>query len=341
MTDRRTAFPPVSGSSGWRGRRSLLVVLGAAAGLAVLAVAHPAGAAALARGAADAGEELLSWWQAAILGIVEGITEYLPISSTGHLLVVSRLLGLPSEEGSAGLEAVNTYAIAIQFWAILAVVGLFWRRFVSMVAGLFGRDDGGRHLLVVLVIAFLPSAVVGFLFDDAIESALFGPWPVVVAWVIGGIVILVLERSGRIPDRGEKAAPGTDPLLDITSRQALIIGLVQCLALWPGTSRSLTTILAALLIGVAVPAAVEFSFLLGFATLSAASFYKMAKDGGVLIEQFGVVTPLIGLLFAFISAVLAIKWLVGYLERHDLTIFAWWRFGAAAVAVGLLFAGVI
>ena len=163
----------------------------------------------------------------------------------------------------------------------------------------------------------------------------------VIAWVIGGIVILVLERSGRIPDRGEKAEPGTDPLIDITVRQALIIGVVQCLALWPGTSRSLTTILAALLVGVAAPAAVEFSFLLGFATLSAASLYKVVADGGTLVEQFGVVTPLIGVLAAFVSAVLAIKWLVSYLERHDLTIFAWWRFGAAAITAGLLLAGTI
>ena len=307
----------------------------------VVMVARPADAAALVHGSAAAGEQLLSWWQAAILGVVEGVTEYLPISSTGHLLVVSRLLGLPSEKGTAGLEAVNTYAVAIQFGAILAVVGLFWKRFVSMVAGLFGRDDGGRHLLIVLVIAFVPSAAVGFVLDKKIESALFGPWPVVIAWVVGGVVILVLERSGLIPDRGEKAAPGTDPLLDITYRQALIIGVVQCLALWPGTSRSLTTILAALLIGVAVPAAVEFSFLLGFATLSAASVYKMAKDGGTLVDQFGVVTPLIGVLFAFLSAVIAIKWLVGYLQRHDLTIFAWWRFGAAAITAGLLVSGVI
>lgn len=320
-------------------QRTALVV---SAALALLVVAaRPADAAALVRGAGAAGEQLLSWWQAAILGVVEGVTEYLPISSTGHLLVVSRLLGLPSKEGTAGLEAVNTYAVAIQFGAILAVVGLFWKRFVSMIAGLFGRDEGGRHLLFVLVIAFLPSAVVGVVLDKKIESVLFGPWPVVIAWVIGGIVILVLERSGRIPDRGQSAAPGTDPLLDITYRQALIIGAVQCLALWPGTSRSLTTILAALLIGVAVPAAVEFSFLLGFATLSAASFYKMAKDGGTLVEQFGVVTPLIGVAFAFISAVIAIKWLVGYLQRHDLTIFAWWRFGAAAITAGLLLGGVI
>src|SRR5690606_14161093 len=146
-------------------RRRVLSVVAVIAAVLVV-VARPADAAALVRAAADGTEELLSWWQAVILGVVEGITEYLPISSTGHLLVTSRLLGLPSEEGSAGLEAVNTYAIAIQFGAILAVVGLFWRRFRSMILGLFGRDDDGRQLLVVLVIAFLPSALVGFLFDD-------------------------------------------------------------------------------------------------------------------------------------------------------------------------------
>lgn len=294
-------------------------------------------AAALAAAAGD----LLSWWQAAILGIVEGITEYLPISSTGHLLVTARILGLPSEKGSPGLEAVNTYTVAIQFGAILAVLGLFWKRFRSMVMGLFGRDDTGRHLLIVLVIAFLPSAIVGAALDKSIEKALFGPWPVVVAWIVGGIVILVLERSGRIPDRGVPAVPGADPMLDITYRQALIIGVAQILALWPGTSRSLTTILAALLVGVAAPAAVEFSFLLGFATLTAATMYKLAKDGGTLVDQFGVVTPMIGVFFAFVSAVLAIKWLVSYLQHHDLSIFAWYRFAVAALAIGLLLGGVI
>jgi undecaprenyl-diphosphatase len=304
-------------------------------------VARPADAAALARAASSSTEELLSWWQAAILGIVEGITEYLPISSTGHLLVVSRLLGLPDQEGSAGLEAVNTYAIAIQFGAILAVLGLFWKRFRDMVMGLFGKNPDGLHLLVTLVIAFLPAAILGVLFDNAIEDALFGPWPIVAAWIAGGVLILVLERTGRIPDRGVQAEVGHNPLAAITYRQALIIGLAQCVALWPGTSRSLATILGALLVGVAMPAAVEFSFLLGFATLSAATAFKLVKDGGTLVDQFGVINPLIGALFAFVAAVLAIRWLITYLERHDLSIFAWYRFGVAAIAVALLAGGVI
>jgi undecaprenyl-diphosphatase len=313
----------------------------ALAAAVVVAVARPADAAAVVRAAAEAPGDLLTWWKAAILGIVEGLTEYLPISSTGHLLVASRLLDLPSEKGSAGLDAVNTYVVAIQFGAILAVLGLFWRRFRDMVLGLFGRSDVGRHLLIVMVIAFLPSAILGVALDKKIEDALFGPWPVVAAWIVGGVLILFLERTGRIPDRGEKAVPGTDPLLSISYRQALIIGLAQCVALWPGTSRSLATILAALLLGIAVPAAVEFSFLLGFATLTAASLFKIAKDGGNLVDTFGVVDPLIGVAFAFVAAVISIKWLITYLERHDLSIFAWYRFVVAFVAIGLLVGGTI
>ncbi len=311
------------------------------AALAVLAVARPAGAAAVVRAASEAPGDALTWWKAAILGIVEGITEYLPISSTGHLLVTARLLGLDYPEGSKRLDAVNTYVVAIQFGAILAVLGLFWKRFRSMLLGLVGKDAAGRHLLIVLVIAFLPSAILGAALDKKIEDALFGPWPVVAAWIVGGALILFLERTGRIPDRGERPQLGTDALLSITYRQALIIGLAQCVALWPGTSRSLATILGALLVGVSMVAAVEFSFLLGFATLTAASLFKMAKDGGNLVDTFGVVNPLIGVLFAFVAAVLSIRWLISYLERHDLSIFAWYRFAVAFLTIGLLLGGAI
>ncbi len=354
-----------------------LVLVGALAGVAVVAawaVAAPAGAASMTTGAADVAASSLTWWKAAILGTVEGVTEYLPISSTGHLLVTARLLGLPSAKDSAGLEAVNTYVVAIQLGAILAVLGLFWKRFQSMLLGLVGRDDEGRHLLITLVIAFLPSAVVGVALDHKIAQALFGPWPVVAAWIIGGSVILFLEGGGRIPRRSNQRSsnngplgrgehlvrtdpvghvsrtprPGrtsrittTDKVVAITYRQALIIGFAQCIALWPGTSRSLTTIVAALLLGVAMPAAVEFSFLLGFATLSAASVFKLAKGGGNLVDTFGVVNPLIGMVFAFVAAVLSIRWLVTYLQRHDLSIFAWYRFAVAALTIGLLASGLI
>ncbi len=300
--------------------------------------------------AVTAVESSMTAWKAAVLGIVEGLTEYLPISSTGHLLVASGLMGLGTSE--ADIKAANTYAIAIQFGAILAVAGLFWKRFRDMLLGLIGRSDEGRHLLVILIVAFLPAAVLGFLFDDKIEEVLFSAWPIIGPWVVGGFGILYLERSGRIrrpagdgdgtlDADADAGATRRDPLLEITVRQAALIGLIQCLAMWPGTSRSLAAILGALLVGTTMAAAVEFSFLLGFVTLSAASFYSVLKDGGNLVEQFGVINPLIGLFFAFISAVAAIKWMVSYLQRNDMSIFGWYRIVAAGVTAGLVISGAL
>lgn len=343
--------------------------------LVVVAVASatPAGATVLAA-TTESVKASLTWWRAVTLGVVEGVTEFLPISSTGHLLIASRLLGLPDQKGSAGLDAVNTYAIAIQFGAILAVAGLFWRRLREMVLGLFGRSESGRHLLITLVIAFIPAAVLGAAFDKRIEALLFGPWPIIAAWVAGGLLILGLQQGGLIRTGGhqpladatatssttgtakrtEISSKRTDTssnstttstvagsLMEITYRRAAIIGLAQCFALWPGTSRSLATILAALLLGVSMSAAVEFSFLLGFLTLSAATAFKLLKDGGTLVQQFGVINPLIGAVFAFISAVVAIRWMIQYLKHHDLSIFAWYRFAAAVVAIGLIAANQI
>ena len=311
----------------------------ALAAIVALIVLRPSTAAALGAQVESTTATAMTWWKAAILGIVEGVTEYLPISSTGHLLVASELLGLGTSD--ADIEAANTYAIAIQFGAILAVAGLFWRRFREMLLGLFGRSDAGRHLLVVLVVAFAPAAVLGFLFDDMIEEALFSPWPIVAAWFIGGLGILGLERAGLIPHSGDAGDDDTDPLIGITVRQAAIIGLAQCVAMWPGTSRSLMAILGALLVGVGMKAAVEFSFLLGFVTLTAASGYALLSDGGALVDQFGIIDPLIGLLFAFISAVIAIKWMIGYLQRNSLAIFGWYRLVAASLTAVLILAGVI
>ncbi|MFV0317733.1 MAG: undecaprenyl-diphosphate phosphatase [Microthrixaceae bacterium] len=323
--------------SGFRSCRPsvlLTAVLGCVVLGCVVALPGPAGATARAitQGAADSVASAMTWWKAAILGTVEGLTEYVPVSSTGHLLVVSRLVGLGDTE--ADQAASNTYAIAIQFGAIIAVAGLFWRRFLDMVLGLFGRSPSGRHLLIVTIIAFIPAAVVGFLFDDAIEERLFGPWPIIAAWVVGGVGILVLERAGLLPRGGREPddSDGTDPLLAITYRQAALIGTAQIAALWPGTSRSLATILGALLVGVAMRAAVEFSFVLGFVTLSAATAYSLLSDGGALVDQFGLLDPVIGLLFAFVAAVIAIRWMIGYLESNSLAIFGWYRIVVAALA---------
>ena len=270
---------------------------------------------------------------AVILGIVEGVTEYLPISSTGHLLVTARILDLPTS-GTAG-DAVKSYEIAIQFGAILAVLALYRHRVWTMVEGLVGKSDDGRRLLVAVAIAFVPAAVVGVVSEKAVKDVLFGTWPVVVAWTVGGVIVIVLSRMGKLGPRGGRS------LTEITRRDALIIGGAQVLALWPGTSRSLVTIVAALLIGISMEAAVEFSFLLGFVTLSAATLYETAKDGKLMLDTFGLGTPLLGLVVAFVFAALAIKWMVSYLSHHDLAIFGWYRIAVSVLVIVLVATGAI
>lgn len=260
--------------------------------------------------------------KAIILGAVEGFTEYLPVSSTGHLLVTQRLLDLGD---GAGKAAADTYAIAIQIGAILAIIVLYWRRLGQVASGVVGRDEDGRRLLVRLVIAFVPAAFVGVLAGDAIKDRLFGPWPVVAAWLVGGVFLVWWNPR-----------PGGISLTGFTVRHATIIGAAQILALWPGVSRSLVTIAAALAIGASMAAAVEFSFLLGLATLSAATLYDLAKDGDTLLDEYGWRTPLLGAIVAFVTAVIAVRWLVSFLQTRPLSIFGWYRIGVAVTTMLLL-----
>jgi len=294
----------------------------------IIGAAVIAGAALLILAAGRSGGEL-SVGAAILLGLVEGVTEWLPISSTGHLTVTQDLLSI---EG----DAANSYAIAIQAGAILAVLGLYRDRFVTMLRGLRGRDPQGRRLLGAIVVACLPAVIVGLAFEDVIKQRLFGPWPVVVAWFVGGLAILVVARRRRdlAPDAGA-------PLGTLDWRGALIIGFAQTLALWPGVSRSLVTILAATAIGLAVPAAVEFSFLLGFVILGGATFYETLSSGNQMVEAYGVITPLLGLAVAFVAALAAMRWMVDYLNRRGLGVFGWYRIAVAAVVAGLLLAGII
>jgi len=278
-----------------------------------------------------AGSEMTGW-KAAVLGVVEGVTEYLPISSTGHLLITQRLLGIG--EDPATKDAADSYLIAIQFGAILAVLVLYRRRIATVVAGLFGRDVDGRRLLIALVCATAPAVVIGVLFEKPIKDNLLGPWPVVAAWIAGGVLILAIADKVRA-DR-----PGLS-LTHIGPKQALIIGAAQVIAMWPGTSRSLVTILAALAIGSTLAAAVEFSFLLGLVTLTGATLYEGAKNGSTVVDAYGVIDPVIGLLFAFAAAALAIKWMVSWLQTRSLAIFGWERLVVAAITIGLLAAGTI
>jgi len=272
--------------------------------------------------------------KAALLGFVEGLTEYLPVSSTGHLVVTERLIDVGRHRATK--DAADTYTITIQAGAILAVLVLYWQRFVEMARGLVGRDEPGRRLLTATVVAFIPAAIVGVALEKSIKDRLFGVWPVIAAWVVGGIVILLVAR--RLQERSR--AYGM-PLESLTIRAALLVGFAQCFALWPGTSRSLVTILAALLVGLSLPAAVEFSFLLGLLTLGAATAYDGLKHGKEMIDTYGIVHPLVGLVIAFIAAVVAIRWMVTYLGRHGLEIFGWYRLAIGAVALLLLATGVL
>ena len=272
-------------------------------------------------------------FQALILGLVEGLTEYLPVSSTGHLLLAQRWMGIPSSTAS------DAFAICIQAGAILAVLGLYRARVGQMVLGLAGRDPQGLRLLLNLVAAFIPAAVLGLLLEKPIKKYLFGGdawglWPVVAAWFIGGLAILAVSLARK--RRGAAPTTGLD-LAQLTLRMALIVGVAQCLAMWPGVSRSLITIVGGVLVGLSLPAAVELSFLLGVITLSAATAYDAFKHGSEMLATYGPGPLLIGFGAAWLSAVLAVQWMVGYLKSHGMEIFGWYRVVLAiAVAMWLL-----
>jgi undecaprenyl-diphosphatase len=260
-------------------------------------------------------------WQALVLGLVEGITEYLPVSSTGHLLVTQRLLGIEPSKAS------NAFAITMQAGAIAAVLGLYRARVSQAALGLVGRSREGARLLLALGIAFVPAGLLGLASDEWLEEHLFGPWPIVAAWTVGGVVLLVLGR--RLV--GRKGLP----VEAIGYRTALLVGLAQCAALWPGVSRSLATILGGLAAGLSMPAAVEFSFLLGVVTLGMATAYKALQSGAQMVQQFGPVPIAIAFVTAWLSAVLAVKWMVGWLNRRGMALFGYWRI-VAALSVGTL-----
>ncbi len=271
-------------------------------------------------------------FQALILGLVEGLTEYLPVSSTGHLLLAQRLMGIDSSTAS------DAFAICIQAGAILAVLGIYRQRVAQMVMGAVGRNEAGQRLLINLLSAFVPAAVLGLLLEKPIKKYLFGGdewglWPVVAAWFAGGMAILVVSLARR--RRGTSPTTGFD-LEHLTVRMALIVGLAQCIAMWPGVSRSLITIVGGVLVGLSLPAAVELSFLLGVITLTAATAYDALKHGPEMLATYGATPLLIGFGAAWLSAVLAVKWMVGYLKSHGMEIFGWYRVALAFVVAAWL-----
>jgi undecaprenyl-diphosphatase len=265
---------------------------------------------------------------ALLLGIVEGLTEFLPISSTGHLIVAGSLLGYTGEQA-------KVFEIVIQAGAILAVCWEFRARLGGVARGLF-RDPRANRFVVNLVIAFLPAAILGLLLGRYIKAALFAPVPVAMAFVAGALVILWVERRQR-------ARPGTVRIDDIDAMRwtdALKVGCAQAFALIPGTSRSGATIIGGMLFGLSRRAATEFSFFLAIPTLLAACAYEAIKNRHLLVAAdlpaFGV-----GFAAAFVSAFFCVRWLIRYVSHHDFTPFAWYRIAFGAVILLTAYTGIV
>jgi undecaprenyl-diphosphatase len=273
-------------------------------------------------------------WQSLILGLVEGITEYLPVSSTGHLLITERLMGIGLADDKTAADA---FAISIQGGAIAAVMGLYYKHVWQMFLGLLGKSPEGLQLLLKLIVAFCPAAVTALTLEKWIKGHLFGINPIIFAWFVGGVIILLVSRWKRNNPRSENSKS----LADLTWRMALVIGLLQCVAMWPGTSRSLMTIVGGILVGLRPKEAVEFSFLLGVMTLGAATAKDSLEHGSLMLQTFGLGNLIAGFLASTISAALAVKWLVTYLQRHGMEIFGWYRIAVAILAASLVGFGIL
>lgn len=287
---------------------------------------------------------------AIILGLVEGITEFLPISSTGHLIITNHFLGLeddtpltdddgqplwykkPSEDNPTGEPltlklAADTYTVVIQIGAILAVVLLYWERIGVMLKGLFGRDPAGLRLLRNLILAFTPIVIIGLAASRLIEQYLFSIGTVIIGLVSGGLLMLWVERRRRTQSKVQPT--DLDPA-DLSPGAALKIGFFQCFAIWPGTSRSMVTIVGGYLAGLSPTKAAEFSFLLGLPVLAGAAVVKGWRSGPAMIEVFGWSDILLGMAVAAVSAAVAVKFLVSFLTKHGLQAFAIYRLILAA-----------
>ncbi len=294
---------------------------------------------------------------AILLGLIEGVTEFLPVSSTGHLIIANHILGLesgqqlkdkngnplwhrkPSEKNPAGVPltvklAADTFAVIIQVGAIAAVVFLYWQPLLLMLAGLLGRSSAGLRLLRNVLLAFLPIAVIGLLTHDLIDKYLFSLPGVATAAALGAFVILWAERW-RLAHTGVGRAKGD--AADLPPRKALGIGFAQCLALCPGTSRSMVTIVGGYLAGLSPAKAAEFSFLVGLPALGGAAFLKSVQSGPAMIAVFGWPNVLLGIGVAAVSALVAVKFLVHIITRYGLAFFAWYRLGLAAVLMLFFF----
>ncbi len=263
--------------------------------------------------------------KAAVMGIVEGLTEFLPISSTGHLILAGSLLGL-------GGDKSKVFDIAIQTGAIFAVILVYWQRLRETAAGL-GSDARANRFVKNVAIGFFPAVVLGLLFGKAIKAHLFTPTVVASTFIIGGLIILWAERRPASAVRVENVD-------DMTPLDALKVGLVQCLAMVPGTSRSGATIIGGMLMGLSRKAATDFSFFLAIPTLIGAGAYSLYKERALLsmadIPMFSV-----GLLFSFLSAWVCVRWLLRYIASHSFEVFAWYRIAFGIVVLATAWSGLV
>lgn len=264
---------------------------------------------------------------AILLGIVEGLTEYLPVSSTGHLILVAHLLG---ESG----DAAGSFEIVIQLGAILAVLVHYRKLLATRAQGLLARDEKSRALLVALACGFVPTAIAGLLFRKIIKHYLFGPAPVAAALIAGGIAMIVVERV-----RKAKQVKGLDGLENVTWQRALTIGIGQCFSLWPGMSRAMSTIVTGQLTGLSTHTAAEFSFLLALPTLGAATLYEGYKARAVFASSGFGASLAVGLVVSFIVAWGVIAVFLRYLERRGLEPFGWYRIILGVVVGAVLLRG--
>ena len=266
--------------------------------------------------------------KAAVMGIVEGLTEFLPISSTGHLILAGALLGFDDEKA-------KVFDIAIQTGAIFAVILVYWQKIRDTVVALPTEKQAQQFALNVLI-AFIPAVVLGLLFGKAIKANLFTPVVVASTFIIGGFIILWAEKR----QANNPAVARIHAVEDMTMMDALKVGLVQCLAMIPGTSRSGATIIGGMLLGLSRKAATDFSFYLAIPTLIGAGAYSLYKERALLsvadVPMFAV-----GLVFAFISAWLCIRWLLKYIATHSFVPFAWYRIAFGIVVLVTAWTGVI
>ena len=269
--------------------------------------------------------DLLLLLKALILGIVEGLTEFLPVSSTGHLILVGDLLGFNDDKG-------KMFEIVIQFAAILAVCWEYRNRLGDVATGLLAGKEDARRFVLNLLVAFIPAAALGLLFASKIKLYLFKPVPVALAFIVGGVLILWAERRKHVVTVHQVG--------EMTWRDALKVGLAQSLALIPGTSRSGATIIGGLFFGMSRQAATEFSFFLAIPTLFAATAYELVKYRHLLsMDDIGMFA--VGGAASFVSAFFAVRGLLRYISRHDFSAFAWYRIGFGLVVLLTAYTGMV